>query len=416
MIETVAFLAVILVVRVATLILVGHFVHGREISDDSGLQLVLARDPFGRLTNTGAPYGQYPPFFGALLAPTVALFSPVVSDFYVIRITAITWELLTAALYAVSLHRLGAGARTRRWCYLAWLTVPMTWMTSTVMGQKDFVPAFFFAATLLLAWRRSWVLAALAASVGVVAAKIFLLLPLVVLVFLCPPGRRREVLAAGAAPIVAVYAYLVILGAVQGHGLALLHFHPNAPFGTQGWTLLTLHVSLSNALESRLSEVLAVLGVAAVLGWWVRTGRPDAGGVTPADPTALALMMASAVLAVFSLFYHVNDSYFTMLVPALLLPAFAGRRRVLLAVATVAPWAVNFFYGVQTAIAEHTVGGKGAFVKLYHHFTHGSPRPYLELALALTAVSWAVLAVVSVRDARRLSQEHMARTRAPARV
>src|SRR5262249_36645570 len=156
------------------------------------------------------------PFLETALAWPLQLFLP---DFLSLRLTMIAYETFLGGVFYLLLATLGLTERQRRVCLAAYLLLPMGWMTSVVMAQDEVIAAVAFRLPLLLFLTGRQSAAIVLCGIGVIAAKIFIGLELLVLIALA--DRRRLVwhVVIGFAPIVAVYGLMSLHSLV--HGLPL---------------------------------------------------------------------------------------------------------------------------------------------------------------------------------------------------
>ncbi len=376
--------------RVTLLLLLGWLVKGKEFTDDVFMHMARVRAPFQMFT--GVRTSHQPPLLGVFEAPLAYPLQMFVSDFYAIRITYLAYETLAAWFFWLALRALLPQARERRRAAAAFVLLPIGWMTSVVMAQDEVVATAFLAAVLwLLATRRLW--AALAVcSLAVLSAKIFMMIPLVALVLLLPVGNLVTRGLAAFVPIGLVYAWTLFALARQHQGAPLADFTPNADFGVNGWVLLP---AIPPATARTISSALAVVGgmVPLALAWL----RPKTF-----DVRAAATLFGAMFFWVLFLFYHVNPDYYLIVYPALLLVLRSRTELALAAAMATAPYAVNFFYGVDTAERYHTHGGKEVFVKIYQMFVPVAPALLLQIALwATTLLTLAIALELTRRVAQR---------------
>lgn len=357
----VAFVAgAVLVTRLLLLLVVGALTHGREFTDDAPMLMGLARHPFEILSGITANYGQHPPFLGVLEAIVALPARAVLPDFYALRVAFAIWESIGAGFAWLALRALIPDVRVRRWAGVALVVLPIGWMTSVVMVQDEVIAATWVAAVVwLLATKRASA-ALVVAGAGVVAGKIFLGVPLLVLVLLLRVGSlvRRAALAFG--PIVVVYGWVVTAALARGNDVPLLGFDPDAKFGVNLWVLLGVDAKTSR----RISEVLVLAAVLGVIGVFARSGLER-------TPRAVTAVVAATLLWTYVAFYHVNPEYYVLLlVPVLVL---ARRRIEWVGVALLfsIPWAVNVFYGIDNP-TSHT-GEKARISKLITPYLAGGP-------------------------------------------
>ncbi len=375
--------------RVALLLALGRLLHGKEFTDDVDMLARLADAPFRLLLGDTRLDAQHPPLLGLIEAVVYRPAHLFFSRFYAIRLTFIFYEALTTFLVARTLQLVDENPRSRRWKYLAWIVFPMGWMTSTVMAQDETVAGAFVALVMWLHVSGRSQAALLAASVGVVAGKIFLLLTIPALVLLSMPEaswKRRFVLA-GAAPA-AVYLWIAAAARLRGNPLPLVGFEPSAAFGITGWTLMSVPTHTA-AVSSKLLVLLAI----AIVLWLARVER-----------IAAVAAMGATFMWTFAIFYHIDPEYYFFAMPVLALWARKRSQWALIALYSSVPWAVNFVYGVRNAISSPALasGGKAVFVRLYGALIPVEPPRAYTISLCISIGATIYLAIVVTDSARRL--------------
>jgi hypothetical protein len=388
------FVGLVALSRLALLAVLARLVHGQEFTDDVQMLMGMARAPFELLAGITTHNGQHPPLLGVLEAIVAWPLQRVLPDFYAARLTFIAWETLTAAFFWAALSATVPEARVRRRLEAAFLLLPMGWMTSVVMSQDEVIAACFIAAVLWLAATHRSTAALVVCGVGVVAAKIFLAVPLLALVVALPEGRLWKRAAAGFAPVVAVYAWVSIAARIRGDAAPLADFAPEAAFGVNVWVWLSERYHITAEGARRWSGLMGLVGGLAPVALLRLRGEP-------ADPRRLAALFSAMLLWVFALFYHVNPEYYVMGSPAVLL-AFSGWLELApVALLLSVPWAVNFFFGVRNAMAAGSSGGKGVFVRIYQTVFPVSPAVMFQVSLWLCIAVTLWMAVASTRAAVR---------------
>lgn len=367
-----------------------YFTGGREISSDAPMFVYLVEHPFDLLMGDTHREAQHPPLLPVMLWLSAAPLRLVLPDFLALRLSFILWEGVMAAGVVALVSTLGITLTVRRVVTAVLVLAPVGWMTSSVMLQDEVVAATFMVGAFLCRARGREVEAALLMALGVVAGKIFLLVPLLALVL----TSRRWLGAGGAAAslIGGVYLWLGVMSQLRGGPPPLVGFSPGADFASSMWVWGVALWELDGATTRRWSAVLALLGALFPLLWWWRGGaRRDIVGVSS---------VAGAMLSfVFLLFYHVNPEYYVMLIPCLLPAALTAIPALRLTVLTSLPWAVNFFFGVGHAASSGADSGKGAFVKVYRAVFPVEPEVMYHLSLVLCVVGTAWLAWDSTQRA-----------------
>jgi hypothetical protein len=360
-----AFLGILALTRIGVLAATAVLVGGDEFTNDVPVHLGLIHAPFDplvgltdQLVGAEEENAPYPPLLGLVEAMPAYPLQLVLPDFYAMRLTYIGYELLTAAFFWLAIRPIVADPVLRHRAALAFVVLPMGWVTSAVMAQDEVIAACWLALALWLAASGRHRGALLACGAGIVAGKIFLAIPLVALVVALPVGRIwTRAVAALAIPAV-VYGWVIAAAAIRGKGAPLLDFTPTNEFGINAWVLLTDYLDLSNASAKDVSNLLCAVACVALVALYAR--RRD--GFTLARAIALS---AAMLLWVFVLFYHVNPEYYVMLLP-LTLALFLSWLELALTTAVFAiAWGINVLYGVKQVAAGEAAGGRQAFVDIY---------------------------------------------------
>jgi len=349
----------VVVSRGILLALLGRMVHGREFTSDVEMHMEMVRQPLYQFLGQLPQHAQHPPLLGLMEAIFAWPLGQVMSDFYAIRIAFLLYEGLMALFLVATLFHLELEPRIRRWVLAGIVVLPMGWMTTVVMAQDEIVGAFFMALVLWLISSGRARAALVTAGFSVVAAKIFLVVPLLALVALLRAGRLPSRVLAAFTPIVVVYLWVYGASVARGGAMGLAGFVPQAYFGCNLWVLLIDAFHISSAVARRVSAALALTGsMAPLVVLFLRRETPS--------PRSFACLMASMLLWVLVLFYHINPEYYVLCLPPLLIAVRSRWEAAWLVALCTAPWAVNFFYGVQRAMNEAgSAAASNAFVRLY---------------------------------------------------
>lgn len=383
---------VIFASRVLVLLALAAVTHGREISDDASMHLRMILDPLQLLAGTTHLDGQHPP----LLPSTMALVaSPLrwlkAPPFYALRLTFAFYEAIAAGLTWHVLSRIELSPRQLIARAALLVLSPLGWVASTVMSQDETVAATFFVLVLWQTLEDHRLRATFTASIGALAGKALLLVPLLALLLGAKPGQRARGLAVGVGPLVVAYGWVCLAAVTRNQPLPFATFRPSATYCTTAWTLLLSRFELNTVVA--LSTTATAIGCVAVI-LLCRTSIATATGMVA---TCVAL-----VLTTFALHYHINPEYYVMVVPGMLM--LRHRHSVVLSAALgVLPWSVNFFSGVANAksLGSHA-GAKQVFVRLYDA-AFGSLDIATLHASAIIATTLVTLAsaAVALRCARR---------------
>jgi len=396
--ELAFYLVGFLTIRLVILATLGFMLHGQEICEDLFYQGLLVDDPWIILLRRAGDIASYAPFEGFLTVVFMAPLRYVLPDFYAWRLTFLAWEGLTGAIFVLLLNRTIASSRLRRRILLAFILCPVCWMSSVVMPQDEVLIAFFLTLVLwLVAAGRPWA-ALFACGAGVVGAKIFLVLPLVVLVLVLPRGNLVTRGLAGFGLIAVTYSYLFLSSWWHGVEPPLVNFVPVPTYGINVWPWLFAHFAIPVKLAQRASGMLALLLCSWPLAVLIRC--PERLRVAPPVLAhELARLFAVMYLLFFTVFYQVNPEYYELFFPALLLLFLSYPQLALLTIATMLPWLTNLFYGVRVASLRGVNGrpGKVFFVDLYNRWIPLSLDHSYALSYWLGIAALTLLTVVGTR-------------------
>ncbi|HZI94315.1 MAG TPA: hypothetical protein VFE84_08730 [Patescibacteria group bacterium] len=406
--EGLEWLAALAAVRILVMLGIGWLTGGRHFTDDWVFELGFIKDPFQILMSRegeGAPY-QPPlaPFMSFLFgAPFVGL----LPSFYAIRCFSIlgelaawpiVWRLLTTAVGSI---------RTQRLLALTYVLMPVGWATTSLFAEEEPIAMLCFAAIMLLVLKGRIKWAILLASIGVVTAKVYFLIPLLALTAGPKPGSLKEWLrrlALAVGPIALVYGIVQFSLWQQHRASPLMEFTPHGIHSTSIWVLIRAWLDLSLESTKHLSMLTGFLtGITPLVVARVRR--------IPCEGMTLVRIMTAMILFVFMWFYHCDPEYYLIVTPGILI-CFPPVAAVLIAVVGLAiPYAINLFYGVAMAREAATEEGKTVIVHLYDRFVHWDPDTWHTIsllalcALSLTITLWLTLQVAraprSVRPIRR---------------
>jgi hypothetical protein len=381
--------------RLALLALLWFITGGREISNDTSLHMEMVRSPFFMFTGNENPdlFPPLLPLMEAWLAYPLQTFLP---DFLALRLTFIFYEVLLAAMFYRATDQLGFDMARKGWCLIAFLALPMGWMTSTVMAQDEVIASCLTLLPILVTIG-GWPIAGLAlASFGVLAGKIFITLVLLVLFVACREGSLTLRILAACGPLVLVYVPISVMRWMHRQPPPLLGLRPDPYFGTNFWILLKHYFGLNLEMAGPYSGVLALWAALIPVSMLWRAGR------IPRPKVALIVAVNCTLMMFLALFFNVLAEYFMIVVPLLILTA-AGIWDVAAcaAVATM-PWAIRFF---QNAVSMHKANetpGKFVVLKYYQMIFRTSPEPWLVASEALFSVVMIGIAVMWCRRLRNL--------------
>jgi len=392
------FLGIFLTTRLALLFFLSWIVGGNELSDDVDMHMEMIRAPFDILLGASQVHSQHPPFlplFEALFGlPLQLLFS----DFYTIRIMSILYEVLAVYIFWIILLTLNINEERRKFLCYALLIFPAGWMSSTIMGQDEMIGAFFISMTFLFLIMGRPAAAILVCSIGVVAAKIYLLIPLTVMVVTLPEPIFRKKLLAGFVPIATVYSWLLVLSWIQNVSTPLISFTPNIDNSVNLWPYLSRIMDFSSEEAKGLSGIIALLvGISPLAFWMFRKNELKL--------TQQAALSAGMLFIVYATFYHINPEYYVIAIP-LYLTAFNTKKQVFfLLFVTSLPWLANFFYGVDIAMSNASLGGKKIIADMYQSTIPIDPALAWNICLFLTFIFTLVAGVIAVNSALKITHK-----------
>lgn len=359
------FLGILALTRIGALVATALLVSGDEFTNDIPVHLGLIETPFDpllgltdQLVGAREENAPYPPLLGLVEAVPAYPLQLVLPDFYAFRLTYIVYEVLAAGFFWLALRSIVADPRLRHRAALAFIVLPMGWVTSAVMAQDEVIAACWVALALWLVASGRHRGALVACGVGIVAGKIFLAVPLLALVVALPVGRLWTRAAIGIAPAVVVYGWVVVASSLRGRDAPLLDFTPTNEFGVNAWVLLTDYLNITDAAAKNVSNVLCALACIALVALYAR--RPGGFAVNRAIALSTAMLLWVLVL-----FYHVNPEYYAMLVPLLLALFLSWSELALTTAVFVISWGINVLYGVKQVMAGEAAGGRRVFVDIY---------------------------------------------------
>ena len=389
-------LVILVAARIACLIAFHQFTAGAEPTDDVLHHYSMMRNPLQILLATSVENEQFPPLLplveSVFALPFMMFFEPTIAA----RLAYITME---SVAFAMVWPLLGAvwPTHVRRWLCGAWIVAPLAWMTSVVMAQEEMVSAIAFSSICLLVLRRRLLAAILICSLGVVAAKIFFLVPLLALVAgpRCASFRTLFVrVLVAATPVAVVYAITTYFRLQAGQGLPLAGFSPPAVLSVTFWSEVDLWAlaPVQTIKYASLSASLLV-GIMPLLIAKLRGG---------AEGLRLIRTATAMVLWVFLMFYCTSPEYYMLVLPGLYLILRPSLSIAVVTCMLTLGWAINFFHGVMHASTGNQA--KDLFVRLYYSIFTVDPATMHAVTVATFAVLCIALAVhVTAPLARRSS-------------
>jgi hypothetical protein len=386
--STSTYAAVFLASRVVLIAIVWLATRGSELSDDVGMHVEMIHAPLEPLLGRGA-YAQHPPLLALLEGAVFRCFEPWLSTFLAVRCTYVVFETIAAALVYLTMQRSRGEDAFRGGVLL--LTLPCGFLSSAVLPQDECVAYAFVAAALLAIVAERYAVALAVLSLGVVSAKLMLIVPLAALVALLPAPRLATRLVYAVVPIAVIQG----IGSFARHSTALpevVHFAPPAAFSVNAWVFLVGRIEPESA---KLMSTIAGLSLAAIT---VALARRAHGGGSP----LAAFVSASAALAWFFVgFYHVNPEYFVLLAPAIALCCRSPRQLIIAYGATAIPWVANVAYGIHfRASIRWFDGAKGQLAQWYVQHAPISTEVVHATAVIGTTLALAALAWTLQRHAR----------------
>lgn len=408
-------LAALIAISLAVSAAIAALTGGREIADDAANLLELSLRPLAlfesyETSGLGPHWGSQPPLLPLFWGPLVAPWSAVVSDFWAIRLGALSWTAVVLLALYVVLVRLEHVPETRlRQTLWLYALLPSVWGATSALPQEE----IYVGGTVLLCYAaaatRRWKQVPALLLLVEFAGKYFALIALLPLAFASPHPWRNALLwlALVAAALAAYLGYHTV-----AHGVTPLSNYWIDPSGSISmWALLW---QLGLQPPTRVVSLLGVLlagGVGLALSW---RGRRDGMPL----PYALASVFYAALLCVSQTF----PAYVLWVVPVALV-CFARMREALhrkLLVAGMLAWAVgewgqNLVRGVELELHLPSGEGKAAIAEGVARLL-GPDFPYhaLHVALLVLVVASGALLVAVLWSAGRAEAGARAASSAPA--
>ncbi len=357
--------------RLILLVLLFFVSGGQELSNDTKMHVAFLGSPLAVLSYQFPGYEQYPPFLPMLEAAIGYPLHFIFPNFVTVRLVMIFYDVIAGGLLFALLGKLGVQGSRKGLCLAGYVLLPMGWMTSVVMAQDDSIGAVAILIPIILAMSGRLTAAFFLCGLGVLAAKLFVMLELVTLLAFCPRARRLTSAAIAFAPILVVYAGLSLHRLANGFPLPLLGFHPDPYFGTNFWILLHTYGGLNLAKYGSYSGVLAL---AAAM---IPAGIVLARGIQFTDRMSIPLAVSASVMLFFSLFYHVNPQYFMLIFPLVIAIAQNGADALDCLLLSIIPWAGKLFQLAEYRVGLDANAGKAVALNLYTKLFHFSPDYWL---------------------------------------
>jgi hypothetical protein len=382
--EGLAFAGLVAMTRLLLLGLLGWLVDGKEFTDDVVMHMDMVRTPVQSLLGTSR-WDQHPPLLALFEALFAWPFQLLLPDFYAIRLCYIVYEVLAAFFFWLAVRALFPDARFRRQVVLSFVLLPMGFVTTVIMAQDEVIATLFMTAILWLLATGRKQSALLVCGLGVGAAKVMLVFPLIAMMLFLRLRNLAYRLLLGTLPVALVYGISLIR---QLHEPTVLSFAPPAAFSISAWVLLSHYFGINTSTARSVSAVLALAAAAAMLI------IAKAKNIDADDTLVLATLFSTMLMWFYVLFYHVNPEYYFIALPSLLLIFRSGRSLTLLALMTTSAYAVNFFFGVAAA-TKFPTAAKGAFVRIYQAIFPIQPEQMFLLSIWFFVILTLVIAIIN---------------------
>ena len=393
------YLLLLVVTRALLVALIGRFANGSEFTYDINFQLQYVETPLQLIQGKPIGHGFFPPLFPLALWLIAAPIKTAFTDFYAMRITMCCFELLAWPFVWFLICSVGTGW-SRHGLAAAVVLAPACWTPDAIMCQDEALSLAFVAAAMSCLLRNKFAIACLVCGIGVVVAKVYLLVALFA-VLGARAGRTWHewfaCVAAGLAPIIAVQAIQFALSASGDGGVvtasALAQFQPEATMSVNQWALLEIAFGLAPSTERLISGLLALAVCFLLLFLRLRRNFVATG-------SDICALIGSMYFSIFAAFYVINPEYYLFAMPAILVCVSTRWALPILLVGLCLPWSVNFFYGVVGGAASGDAG-RAPFVRMYFAVTSIDPTIMHSLAIITNSVFTVGIAIaLSVRSLR----------------
>jgi hypothetical protein len=388
--ECAAFLSLLILSRISIVLLLGFLVSGKEFTYDVDMHTIMVKAPFDMLTGQAART-QHPPFLPVMEAITVIPFQNMTSHFYSFRFGFVFYEVLGSFFVLLAIGRLSFNKKEKWWTMEALLLLPIGWITGTVMVQDEVISYFFMAVIVWLVVNKNYLAAILVCSLAVLAAKIFFLVPLLALIMVSPWSNIWVRSIAGFSPIVFVYSWVILMYfGIDGH-IPLLGWSPNPIFTINMWAPLHTIFGLDLVKARNFSILLTLIaGCAPLFLLWIKDRT--------ANPWKMTAVFTAMFLWVYIFFNHVNPEYYIILLPQALIIFRSKIEKTGLVILMSAPWAQNFFWGVEYAAKSGKYQGKKIFIDAYNAiFPQVDPSNMVTLSIFVISASTIVMAIIATK-------------------
>lgn len=395
------FLCILAATRFLLLALLWFMAHGHELSNDVAMHMGMVRSPLSVLLYTIPAYEQHPPFLPVLetvIAYPLQLFLP---DFIAIRLLMISYEIALGYIFFRTIRPLSFGDVRKGLCLAAFIALPTGWMTSTVMAQDDSIAACAFLLPLLCYITGRKRLGLFFSGVGVVAAKLFIVLELFSLI---PLSKRRNLIAdasIGLSPIVLVYGAMTVHRIYNSFPPPLLGFRPDPYFGTSFWMVL-------HRFGLDLYKIGPYSGFAALLASTIPTVLLVLQPAAARNPRKIVIASGATLLIFFSIFYHVEPEYFTIIMPALILASDSIGDAISVTLLAILLWVGKFFQNASFLHRANDNTGKYLALDLFQKFFHSSPLAWLtadQIVFSLLTFYLCIRWVMKLKKTNESSQD-----------
>ncbi len=318
-----------LLTRLSIIFALYIFFHGTEPANDIKLYYEIGLNPLAHYQGQSS-IAAYPPLLGFFIYPIAKVFTPPVFGYW-LRLCFVILEL---SIYVSLLKWLPCNAKNF-FRVLILIVLPLPVLSVTVWGQEEIL-AFAFIFYGLTTWQhRSYTIAILIWSIGVVTAKIFILPLLVLGLVYCIRNRRYYDVLISLCILTVGYIGRISVGSSGFKG-----FMPRNDFTNSLWSMPIISNVIDLHSQYTLSLILCGLWAFICTAYWFFSRQ--------FNDTSIGEIYAIMSMGIFLMLFHVNPEYFMLPFAALLAAFTYGRlsykHLILFGILLSCTWAHNILY------------------------------------------------------------------------
>lgn len=326
--------------------LFNHLANGRELASDVVFHAMIIADPLATLMGTATTIASYPPFQWVVEWPLFSLYSSFASDFISFRLLMVTVEF-ACLLQLINVLRFREVESLLATCVVTmFIFSPHQLFATIFFVQEDIIAQCFMLSALLFIFRDRRTAAIIILTVGILVAKLFLIIPLFFVVAYLGRVAFTQRLIEGVmscAVLVSVYVLIIYNAFQNGGDIPLLEFTPDGVYASNYWVLLlaqypeSLEAIKGLSLKLSLAVQLIVIGLGLYLLIRAKNHHVDS-----------VIWMSVPLAMFFATFYQHMPEYLLLIWPVLIFMYRSISAQILIVACLNLAWLPRIFHGLGT--------------------------------------------------------------------